>query len=292
MSLRIFSSQPARTAIVAALIALGAITVAHADDVPEQRVWLKNGGFVRGELIDLAPGDHITIKLITGEVRKISWAEVDRTSAGGSAPTSANSGSTQPTASTSSAPSVLPSVTTAPQSSAQVAPAASSGGPPEHAWVAVYGRKKPVVLQGKKLDSAGEWANLCDSPCNTKLRVAEQEFRVTGNGVTPSNSFRIEPGEGVTRLEVFPGNPTNRWWGKTLFISGLSAAFVGFATYGAIHVTRYEERDAVGYVGLGVAIAGGAALLASFPLIYSGGTRVRTPKGEPIASRTRFDWTF
>ena len=40
-------------------------------------VFLKNGGFVRGELIELQPGVMVRVKLADGTVRDVPWAEVD-----------------------------------------------------------------------------------------------------------------------------------------------------------------------------------------------------------------------
>jgi hypothetical protein len=40
-------------------------------------VHMRNGGFVRGELIELQPGTLVRLKLADGTVREIAWAEVD-----------------------------------------------------------------------------------------------------------------------------------------------------------------------------------------------------------------------
>jgi hypothetical protein len=40
-------------------------------------VHLRNGGFVRGELIELQPGVSVRLKLADGTVRDIPWADVD-----------------------------------------------------------------------------------------------------------------------------------------------------------------------------------------------------------------------
>ena len=53
--------------VVVALLA--APSVAHA----QERVTLADGTVMQGELVEKVPGDHITIKLATGEVRTIQW---------------------------------------------------------------------------------------------------------------------------------------------------------------------------------------------------------------------------
>lgn len=40
-------------------------------------VHLKNGGFVRGELIELQPGTLVRVKLADGSVREVPWSDVD-----------------------------------------------------------------------------------------------------------------------------------------------------------------------------------------------------------------------
>lgn len=77
------SRRPLLALGAAVLLALAPALVdrtASAQPAPEQTVWLKNGGFVRGALIELVPGDHVTVQLATGEIRRIPAAEIDRMS--------------------------------------------------------------------------------------------------------------------------------------------------------------------------------------------------------------------
>ena len=39
-------------------------------------VTLSDGALYRGELIELVPNDHITIRLATGEVKRFEWATI------------------------------------------------------------------------------------------------------------------------------------------------------------------------------------------------------------------------
>src|SRR5678815_4389071 len=59
---------------VSASFALLIATAARAAE-PE-RVTLRDGSIVQGELVEKVPGDHITLKLATGEVRQIAWSDV------------------------------------------------------------------------------------------------------------------------------------------------------------------------------------------------------------------------
>jgi hypothetical protein len=61
------AAAPATTTAAPAAAASGGATV-----------YLKNGGLVRGELIELQPGSVARVKLADGKVRDIPWAEIDR----------------------------------------------------------------------------------------------------------------------------------------------------------------------------------------------------------------------
>ena len=52
-----------------------------------ERVSLRNGGVVRGALVEKVPGDHITLKLATGEIRTIPWQDIAESETPSSLPT-------------------------------------------------------------------------------------------------------------------------------------------------------------------------------------------------------------
>src|SRR5690348_6470857 len=66
--------------------ASGPTIAPHARSVPPgfvpDAVYLKNGGLLRGAVIESAPGDHVQIALPNGEVRYLPWAEVERVTVG------------------------------------------------------------------------------------------------------------------------------------------------------------------------------------------------------------------
>jgi len=62
---------------VAPAPAPAAATAATAPTPGSGTVHLRNGGFVRGELIELQPGTLVRVKLADGTVRDIPWADVD-----------------------------------------------------------------------------------------------------------------------------------------------------------------------------------------------------------------------
>jgi hypothetical protein len=44
--------------------------------VTYQTVRLPDGAIYQGELVELVPGDHLTLRLATGEIKRFSWAEI------------------------------------------------------------------------------------------------------------------------------------------------------------------------------------------------------------------------
>src|SRR5690242_20290879 len=45
-------------------------------------VYLKEGGLLRGAIVESVPNDHVTIALPTGEVRRVPWDVVERVETG------------------------------------------------------------------------------------------------------------------------------------------------------------------------------------------------------------------
>lgn len=73
-----------------AILLAAAFTVAFASiaaaQTPPDVVELANGGSVRGTVVENIPGDHVTVQLVTGEMRTFAAAEVARVTMGSAAP--------------------------------------------------------------------------------------------------------------------------------------------------------------------------------------------------------------
>lgn len=78
----------ALTTAVALSLGLVAPPAVCADDA--LTVVLKNGASYHGELVERVPGDHVTLRLATGDIKTFAWSEV------ASAPSSAASPPTSP----------------------------------------------------------------------------------------------------------------------------------------------------------------------------------------------------
>jgi hypothetical protein len=62
-----------------ALIVLIPLGAAAADSPRTEWVVLKSGAVYQGELVEKVPGDHLTLKLATGEIKNFGWNELDDT---------------------------------------------------------------------------------------------------------------------------------------------------------------------------------------------------------------------
>lgn len=260
---------------LALLLALGA---AHAQPAPEQSVWLKNGGFLRGALVELVPNDHVTLQLVTGEIRRIPAADIDRmtsSSAPAAPPASSALATAAPPASSAPAAPAVPA-------SASAAPA----GPAKNDSVVVrLVGPAAVELQGRPRLDRGSWGNLCKMPCDQAFPVIDREFRVAGEGVSPSRVFVIEPGERPVKLAVNPGQSSIYRAGTLSFLVGVPVLLIGGVGLAVGSGTNVDHHDEIRTAGLITAIAGGAMLLTALPLLYVGQTRVNTDRGVQIARR-------
>lgn len=162
--------------------------------VGRDTVFLKNGGMIRGDLIELLPNDHVTIGLASGQSAIVQWSQVQRIEQG--APVSA---------STPAEPSPTP------------APPIS--GP----TVLVHIESpRPVTLLRKTSD--GIWHTTCSSPCDLWLPKSD-EYRIGGSGVTQSNDFDLEGASGQrVILSVNVGTTAG-------LTGGLIGAGVGLITF-------------------------------------------------------------
>ncbi|MCU0656272.1 MAG: hypothetical protein MUF64_13790 [Polyangiaceae bacterium] len=267
-------SRRALAAVLVVGMGLGSWgALARAEAAPEQTIWLKNGGFLRGSLVELVPGDHVTVQLVTGELRKIPASEIDRmsTGAGGSAAPTAIPAPTAP-ATSATPPVAIPSPSAAPALSLAPLRVVAPGG----AGVEIEWRKR--------LDPGG-WARVCQAPCELGVLAIDREFRAAGPGIQPSRSFLLEPGERPVSVEVRPGQASLHRWGTLAFLVGLPVMLAGGVGIGLDLGTKIPHNETYGTVGLVTAAVGGALLLTSLPLLYSGQTRVLNDKGIQIARK-------
>lgn len=232
-------------------------------------IHLKSGGLLRGTLIDVIPGDHARIELVTHDVVTVAWADVLRVDRGDEA--------TPP-----AVPAPPANGTNA--GAARTAPASTPG-----VTIRIEGSDDAELQQDVTGD--GDWQVVCEAPCN-KAFSTSFDYRIKGPGIRASNPFALhaEPG-GTETLHVNPASSQSFGWGVVAAAVGGAVAYVGFfvGIFGSFGYTSRDNGQTVshppdpglasaGWTMLGVggaAAAGGLVLLLSnrrTGVVQQGGT--------------------
>ncbi len=167
-------------------------------------IHLKNGGLLRGTIIDVIPGSHARIQLPTGEIAMVQWSEIARIENAGAKPPPE-----PPPASTAWRPP--------PPTPPVVAPPLT--GPK----LLVHLEATRVVRLARYETVRGVWDDMCESPCDKQVPV-DGDYRIEGVGVRPSGRFSLQ-GKAGDRV-VIEVNAASKGW----FAAGLVSGGVGLLT--------------------------------------------------------------
>ncbi|HEY1954300.1 MAG TPA: hypothetical protein VGH28_01780 [Polyangiaceae bacterium] len=237
----------------------------------QERVTLADGTVMQGELVEKVPGDHITIKLATGEIRTIQWSAL--------AP--------QPPAVTvQAAPPPVP-VTQAPPA-----------GPSTHVMIDAdepgvtllrvtgLGMVQATSSYGTTFGAFMSYAPICVAPCEANLETSGM-YRVAGDGVTPTGTFSLPPpsANGAMRLHVHAGSLGARVGGLWLTVGGITIALAGGVLAGTAAALQSSQADLSGLLIGGLVTAGIGVVMTAIgiPLIAQSGTSVFTDDGFRLA---------
>jgi hypothetical protein len=238
-------------ALAMALLGLHAALPAVAYATPSESaaasdkltVKLKNGAEYRGELVERVPGDHVTIKLATGEVKRFEWAElVDASDAAkpkadpDSAPSSGDEGKQAPDdASDADGRAKKPERKVSYDDPSE---RVSSGSSYSEGSVVFLDSDQGADLErhigssslavgGRELD-VEHWERVCTAPCNRSLPAGE--YRLHGEGLRSSETFRLTGGSAHVSGHLGSKYPFTMGW--TLALTGAAVA-VTFALLAA-----------------------------------------------------------
>ena len=228
--------------------------LAPAPDV----VRLKNGGMLRGTIAESVPGDSVTLVLITGETRKIPFADV----------TYAGSASSEPSA----APAPAPAPTPAPAPAAPPAPVATK--PPADAqaqpFAVVHAAEARVnfasepagntlfrrsstasfVYGGRDIPVTSGYTEVCTAPCNASMPAGTHTFGLAKAGGAPLQADPVTLPAGESTL-------TGKYKDRTAVrigvgVAGGVAAVVGYViAFSAIDGTNTDDGQLYGGIALG-----------------------------------------
>lgn len=219
-----------------------------------------DGSLLRGTVVEKVPGNHVTVRLITGETRRIEWTDVAR---------------------------LAPDPRPTPSPGGTLAP--DSGAPERKVHVIFTSDHDLAVLERRV--AADDWTPVCSGRCSTDV-PASGIYRVNGTGVVQSNQFRLPEGRDSATVDASVGTTTQSGWGAILAVTGGGLALVGLVAVGAgvaglNGVHRYGDPTPVSdSTWRTVAIAGGALTLGGIAMgigglsmIFSNATRVHVARG-------------
>jgi hypothetical protein len=158
-------------------------------------VYMKNGGMLRGTIIDAIPNSQARIQLATGEIATVPWSEVARIEHAATIPTPATP--------------ATPTSRAEPRKS----PDAFLGG------AIVVHIDSPSNVELQRDMGHHDWQTVCTSPCDAQLPT-EGHYRITGEGSRPSREFMIPPSGRTATLTV---TPSSQGW----FVGGIVLISVG-----------------------------------------------------------------
>ena len=262
-----------RTASLAAalLAAVLATTSARADGVAvtaesdgTATVTLTNGALYHGTLIERIQGDHVTLRLVTGEVKTFAWAEL--------APAEVSAPPPPPPAKPLEAPGVLVTLTGDEGVHLERVTGTETGGFGSYSdWGSFGGRGRGgmSVLFG----------SVCEAPCNVRID-SSYVYRVAGPGYTSTHTFQVSGN--AARIDAHMGSMAQRVLGWVVFAGGLVAGTVGFG--GGWACSYLPNCTTTGWF-----IAGGVGLAASVAglvMVLTSGSSVEV-NGQPVAFTPR-----
>jgi hypothetical protein len=167
-------------------------------------IYLKNGGILRGTIIDAIPNAQARIQLATGEIATVPWSEIARFEHG----------------STPSTPAPPPQPPARPEPKR-----AALGGVMVHIdspSPVELQRKGDVSMQLSTGPSARLWETVCASPCDQQI-ATKGLYRIVGDGARPSGEFGLPSAPGPVTLTV---SPSSTGW----FVGGIVLLSVGGIT--------------------------------------------------------------
>ncbi len=194
---------------------------------------LRNGGVVRGDLVEKVPSDHVTLKLATGELRVIPWQDIQQ----------------------SPAP-VAPTIQASPAAPLKVGPPPLVAGREVHIVFKsdVGARLECLDTGGVVVDrarsralmsSGGRFTSICENSCDTTA-TADAQYRVSSASTHYVKPFRLEPGDATVDLQAAEDGKYSA--GAIMLALGISAIASGGIAVGLAYLTATTSYDVVGSV--------------------------------------------
>ncbi|MGH7440724.1 MAG: hypothetical protein ACRENE_33950 [Polyangiaceae bacterium] len=218
--------------------------------VGSDTVYFKDGGMVRGTIVDILPGAQARIQLVTGEVDTIPWPEIDHIDRGGAG---------------GPAPENTP-------------PGSSSFG-----TVTVHVEAPDDVEIQQDTTGNDDWQTVCTTPCDKPLSTAFR-YRVTGGGFKTSASFVVSSSSPRETLVVHGASKAAFILSIITMGGGAVLAYVGLivwdagqvlGSFGSTSDSQNTTATGLTMLGVGTVAAVGGLVVA----LSNGRTRVTQDTG-------------
>ncbi|MGH7281051.1 MAG: hypothetical protein ACRELY_05975 [Polyangiaceae bacterium] len=250
---------------------------AAAQETGADTVVLRDGGMLKGNLIEILPGDHVTLQLSNGQSARIRWDVIDHIIRNG-----------------------------VPLNTAQPAPAtAPPPAPAEQGTVLVHidgdvDLESEATLNGAPSGKPvkGGWATMCSSPCDQEMPLSGI-YRLAGSGVRASRTFKLagKSGDHVfisadpSSKGAFVGGIVLIGVGVPVFVIGcfveLVVGIVNLASHASFGEDNgsYVDTSGAQVVGLSMMGLGAAGVITGIVLLASNGStkldQTITAPGQP-----------
>jgi len=241
---------------------------------------LKNGGYLRGLIIEVDPQSHVSVRLPDGQVRRIPIADIESAERGGKALSiHPPSGTTAPPEPASPPPGTAPPASAAPVAAAPVAAAPVAGAPPTRhgegeldrildaipgprVWIEAHSNRSAFLE--RRIGDADEdlvaYHLVCKLPCRADLPAGDPApYRIANLRLAPTEWFQLPQYNARVRANL----ASDMWpvWTRSMLVGGFVFGIVGGSFIGINELSGKKTwaRD----TGLVVAGVGGAFFLTS-----------------------------
>ncbi len=229
-----------------------------------ERVDLRDGSAVQGELVERVPGDHVTLKLATGEVRRIEWAAIAAVRPGG-----------------------------APEAGPRTVPVSVAS---DHRGTSLHRIDQlATLITGRGYGTLAHFSKVCDAPCLANVELnPDVSYYVDGPDIPVSRPFTVN--DRVRSLHVKGGSSALQGLAAASILVGGLAVTTGGSLWiiGAVQTREARVHHSAGpngprlaTAGMGTLIAGAALIVIGIPLALATRTHVTDDAGRRLARATK-----
>jgi len=187
----------------------------------QRTVVLPDGSVYSGEVVELVPGDHLTLRLATGEVRRFAWSDVQASiSAGGGVQTGV-------TGAMPNWPGVLMGMGMSPGLEGQPDPVQVHFEATDSQATLFRGSLMMGLPTGiSAATDLGLWSPVCHAPCDARVD-RRMIFSVQGPRLVNSPSFTLPQRGSSMTIDADVGHQSTRIAAVLMDSLGIAAAITG-----------------------------------------------------------------